>query len=101
MYNDGDMNLEVAPEGVVNITPKAGDMVIITESLTHGALAWRPTDRMRRILVLRYHLQTQGQSGGIPEEVVSRLSPETVELISPAGPTDVKDIVHGDVVELS
>jgi hypothetical protein len=57
--------------------------------------------RSRRILVLRYHLQTQGQSGGIPEEVVARLSPETVELISPAGPTDVKDIVHRDVVELS
>ena len=101
MYDDGNMNLDEAPEGVVNITPRAGDMVIITESLTHGALAWRPADRMRRILVLRYHLQTQGQSGGIPEEVVARLSPETVELISPAGPTDVKDIVHRDVVELS
>ncbi len=76
-------------------------MVIITESLTHGALAWRPTDRMRRILVLRYHPQTQGQSGAIPEEVALRLSPETAELISSAGPMDVKDIVNRDVVELS
>ncbi len=101
MYNDGDMDLDEAPEGIVNITPRSGDMVIITESLTHGALAWRPKERMRRILVLRYHPQTQGQSGGIPEEVASRLSPETVELISPAGPMDVKDIVNRDIVELS
>ena len=101
MYNDGDMNLDEVPEGIVNITPRAGDMVIITESLTHGALAWRPTDRMRRILVLRYHPQTQGQGGAIPEEVALRLSPETAELISPAGPMDVKDIVNRDVVELS
>ena len=96
MYNDGDMDLEEPPEGIVNITPKAGDMVIITESLTHGALPWRPPDRWRRILVLRYHLQTQGQAGSIPEEVVERLSPETAELISMAGPLEVKNIMNQD-----
>jgi hypothetical protein len=101
MYNHGDMSLDEAPPGIVNITPRAGDMVIITESLTHGALAWRPTDRMRRILVLRYHLQTQGGGGGIPQQVIARLSPETVELISAARPTQTKDIVNRESVELS
>ncbi|MEE2657167.1 MAG: phytanoyl-CoA dioxygenase family protein [Candidatus Latescibacterota bacterium] len=101
MYNDGDMDLDEPPEGIVNITPCAGDMIIITESLTHGALSWRPPDRMRRILVLRYHLQTHGLGMSIPDEIMSRLSPETVELISPAGPLDVKDIVERETVELS
>ena len=29
----------------VNITPKAGDIVIISELLTHGVLRWKPKDR--------------------------------------------------------
>ncbi|HIG16576.1 MAG TPA: hypothetical protein EYQ31_04385 [Candidatus Handelsmanbacteria bacterium] len=101
MYNHGDMNVDEVPPGIANITPKAGDMVIITESLTHAALAWKPTDRMRRILVLRYHLQTQGGAGGIPPEVIERLSPETVELISAARPMERKNIVNQESVELS
>ena len=27
---------------IVNVTPKAGDVVIITEMLTHGVLVWKP-----------------------------------------------------------
>ena len=45
------------PPGIVNITPKAGDVVIISELLTHGALPWKPQDRYRCVLVLRYRPQ--------------------------------------------
>ena len=39
LYNDGKIkDTDDIPEGVVNITPKAGDFVIISELLTHGAL---------------------------------------------------------------
>jgi len=43
----GDASAEVPP-GVVNITPKVGDVVVISELLTHGALTWQPKDRERR-----------------------------------------------------
>ncbi len=88
------------PSGVVNITPKAGDLVIITEALTHGVLPWTPKDRNRMILVLRYHLQWQG-SESFPDEIKDRLSPETLELISKAGYQEEKEIVKQDVVTLS
>ena len=42
------------PRGVENITPGGGDMVVMNELVTHGALPWTPRDRRRMILVLRY-----------------------------------------------
>lgn len=88
------------PEGVVNITPKAGDIVIINELLTHGALPWTPKDRMRIILVLRYHPQYTGGSE-LPETIKKRLSPETLELTSRASYKDVKKIVTQDTITLT
>lgn len=88
------------PEGVVNLTPKAGDFVIITEALTHGILAWMPKDKIRMILVLRYHPQYHGREN-LPDEIKARLSPETFELVSKAGYGDEKEIVKQDVVTLS
>ena len=40
-----------------NITPRAGDVVFISELLTHGILHWKPKDRDRRFLILRYQPQ--------------------------------------------
>ena len=88
------------PPGVVNITPKAGDVVIMSESVTHGALSWRATDRLRMYLVLRYFPQYSG-GGEMPEAIRNRLSPETCELISPAGHGIVKQIVETDDVTLT
>ena len=42
-YNDDYFSTEVA-EGVTNVSPSAGDVVIISEHLTHGALSWVPQD---------------------------------------------------------
>ena len=69
---------------IVNVTPKAGDVVLMTEMLTHGVLVWKPQDRDRRFLILRYKTQFFQDERGIrelfPPEVMERLSPETKAL---------------------
>ena len=84
-------NCDHIPEGVVNITPKAGDIVVMNELVTHGTLPWTPKDRMRMILVLRYHPQYAGRSE-LPQAIQQRLSPETLELTARAGYQDQKEI---------
>ena len=71
------------PVGVVNVTPQAGDAVVMTEMLAHGTLQWKPKDRLRRTLVLRYRPQFKGQAA-VPEVLYDRLSPQTRELMAPA-----------------
>ncbi|MEM7127514.1 MAG: phytanoyl-CoA dioxygenase family protein [Chloroflexota bacterium] len=92
MFNNGVVEDELPP-GVLNITPRAGDILIITEALTHGALPWRPRDRSRQFLVLRYKPQYRGQEHYVPETVRGRLSAETQELLSFAHYTHTKQIV--------
>ena len=51
LFNNGiTSNREDLPAGVINVTPRAGDAVVITEMLVHGTLQWNPTDRLRRTL---------------------------------------------------
>ena len=93
LFNNGVIeSLETLPEGVVNVTPKAGDFVVMNEALTHGALPWRPRDRMRMMLVLRYSLQYRSIRD-LPDPIRDRLSPETLELTARAGYTDIKEVV--------
>ena len=101
IFNNGTIDdVDNIPQGVENITPKAGDIVIISELLTHGALPWKPKDRYRCILTLRYRPQDRGESR-VPEELRERLAPETLELISRADHTHTKEIVKKDVVRLT
>ncbi len=101
IFNNGTIeDTDQIPHGVENITPKAGDIVIISELLTHGALPWKPKDRYRCFLVLRYRPQDRGESR-VPEEVRQRLSPETLELIASADKTHTKEIVKTDIVRLT
>ena len=91
---------------LLNITPKAGDVVIISELLTHGVLIWKPEDRDRRFLGLRYVPQFIGSTDEnlpfpFPDEIFERLSPETRELIEFAPRSRVKEIVEKDVLTLS
>ena len=82
LFNEGTMNgIDEAPEGVLNITPEAGDVVIMTESLTHGALAWRPQDRYRAVLMLRYSTRDR-RSSLVNQELRHLLEPKTQELVS-------------------
>ena len=94
LFNNGVLEtLEQLPAGVENITPRAGDMVVMNELVTHGALPWTPRDRRRLILVLRYMPQ-YSRAADIPEAVQRRLTPEVRELTSHAGYQDVKKIVR-------
>lgn len=88
------------PHGIVNVTPKAGDVVIMTEMVAHGTLQWRPKDRMRRTLVLRYRPQFKGQPHALPESIRAQLWPETLELMASAHYTETKAIVQSDTVPL-
>lgn len=100
LFNGGSLEDGSLPEGLLNLTPAAGDMVVISESLTHGALPWNARDRQRIILVLRYRPQTVA-AGALPDEIVARLLPEVRELAAAAGHTDRKAIADVDRVELS
>ena len=101
LFNGGvTAHLEDLPVGVVNVTPRAGDAVVMTEMLAHGTLQWKPKDRLRRTLVLRYRPQFKGQAA-IPEILHDRLSPQTRELMAPAHYTHVKEVVKEDVVRLT
>ncbi|AWT60965.1 MAG: hypothetical protein DF168_02190 [Candidatus Moanabacter tarae] len=91
---------------VLNLTPKAGDVVIIPELLTHGVLTWRPRNRDRRFLMLRYVPQFLGPIGDnlpfpFPSEILERLSPETRELIEFVPRSRTKEIVMQEIVTLS
>ena len=85
---------------LVNVTPKAGDVVIITEMLTHGVLVWQPKDRDRRFLILRYKTQFFQDERGLrepfPPEVMERLSPETKALAAYGSEWEIKDPVKQD-----
>ena len=93
LFDGGMLGNGPLPDGLVNVTPKAGDVLIISESLTHGALPWIPVNRERIILVLRYRSQTASASE-LPKEILNRLSPDVRELVAPAGPTDEKKIAE-------
>ncbi len=91
---------------VLNITPRAGDVVIMSELMTHGALHWKPKDRDRRVQFMRYVPQFVGiTDDNLPfpfsDAILARLSPETRELIEFAPRNCVKDVVKRDVVTLS
>ena len=102
LFNGGQItDVTNLPDGVINLTPRAGDILIISELLTHGILPWTPRDRIRRILVLRYKPQHVGRPSSFPEPIASQLSPETHELIAHAHHTHTKEISKREIVSLS
>lgn len=95
-YGREDFVVEDVPPGVANLTARAGDVLIASELLIHGALTWKPKDRERRFLTMRYGVQHTVTSSikPFPEEIRARLSPETLELIEVAPYNHVKEIVR-------
>ncbi len=99
LFSQGLIEGEVPP-GVLNITPAAGDVVVMPECVTHGVLPWKPADRQRRVLTLRYRPHHR-QAGPIPEAVKERLAPETQELLESEHYTHTKEIAKRERVCLS
>ena len=95
----------VLHSAIKNITPRAGDVVVLSELTTHGVLVWKPKDRDRRFLILRYKTQYfqdhQGERYVYSKELMDKLSPETQELMSYESYWHDKKIVKCETVDLS
>ena len=92
---DRDYVAHTVSPGVHNVCARAGDVVIMPEHLTHGALTWKPRDRDRRFLIMRHtvqHMITR-QRRPVPDAIRQRLDPETIDLIELAPYYEYKDIV--------
>jgi len=99
-FQDLEDSNEPLHPALVNVTPKAGDVVILSELTVHGVRIWKPTDRDRRFLILRYTTQyfsnDRGRKHPFSEEVWERLSPETQELSEVASYGHTKSIISPD-----
>lgn len=101
LLKPGPDGIDPAPDAVfTNLTPKAGDFLCISELLTHGVLQWKPKDRSRQFLILRYRPQYEGKVS-LPQVIIDRLTPETQELVASASYGRIKEIAEHDVVTLS
>ena len=94
LFNEGEISsADELPPGVINVRPRAGDVLVMPEAMTHGILPWTPTDRIRRILVFRYRPQHKDTKSSLPEAIKERLSPEVLELTETGSFKHEKEIV--------
>lgn len=108
IFNGGTL-ADKPPQHTLNITPKAGDVVLMTELTTHGGLRWQAKDRTRITLALRYSPHYLGGKGNLGDtirgrlsrETLERLSPETRELLASGDSQEVKNLVLKNNVTLS
>ncbi len=88
-----------------NIRPKAGDVIILTELTTHGVLVWKPKNRDRRFLILRYKTQyfqdERGRRQPFSDEILAKLSPETRELVAFGDYEHIKEIAKKEEMTFS
>lgn len=54
MAADGSSHLR-QPDGLLHLTPAAGDVLIVPETTSHVVLPWQPTDRGRKVVLARYN----------------------------------------------
>eukprot|EP01048_Picozoa_sp_COSAG05_P009112 COSAG05_NODE_728_length_7700_cov_14.555979_1_plen_348_part_00 len=87
-------------QGMIQLTARAGDIIVCPEATTHGVLPWLPTDRPRHVLGFRYHSQHLGGSIEFEDRVLERLSAPTRELLQYAHYTHTKAIATRSVVTL-
>ena len=86
--------------GMTPICPRAGDMMIMPEAMTHGVMPWIPTDRPRYVLGLRYQSQHLGGSQTWPDGILEKLSPNTRELLQHAHYAYTKGIARQRSVDV-
>jgi len=93
------------PQGVVNLTPQAGDALVIPEVTVRGSLKWKPLVRERRFVVCRYVPQYllswhRDTDFIMIKEMKDRLAPETQELVETAWHKHEKEIAKRDTIRL-
>ena len=96
---------EDLPQGIVNITPNAGDVVVMSDNVYHGSMKWQPTDRDRRAMLFRYVTQYSlsfhnDHDKVLEDELLDRLAPETCELLQTAWRSHEKEITKYDEIRL-
>ena len=86
---------------VVNVTPKAGDVVLFTETLCHGARRWT-LETPRLTVFVRYSTSYASWSPEVQpiEEYRDKLSNDVCELIQVAGFQHRKQIVNKLLTEM-
>lgn len=86
---------ESAPPTVINVCPRAGDVVLFTEALCHGALRWRGNEPRRTVFV-RYSTSYASWSPGhgAIEAHKAKISPEVYELHQQLGHLGRKKVVE-------
>ena len=100
-YDNEGYQCDEVPPGVVDVAARAGDVVFMSEMVSHGALIWKPKDRDRRFMTMRYAPQFIASNRSFSDEILQRLSPETRELVAVTGYAHTKEIAKLDRVELS
>lgn len=81
---------------VLNVPVNAGDAVVFTEALCHGALPWTPKDTPRQTIFQRYCTSYASWSPGAgpKEDFRGQLSEGVYELKKPGGFQGLKKIVE-------
>ena len=98
LFNNGEFFSDgCLTQGVVNVTPRAGDVVIVNEELTHGTMKWNPTDRNRIVFLLGcgpQHVVGSQLTEDYPQHMFDKLSPETREFLEMVPVRHTKEIVN-------
>ena len=98
LFNNGEFFSDgCLTQGVVNVSPRAGDVVIVNEELTHGTMKWNSTDRDRIAFLLGcgpQHVVGPQLTEDYPQQMFDKLSPETREFLEMAPVRHTKEIVN-------
>ena len=97
------ININTGPPTVVNIPVNAGDAVVFTEALCHGALPWPCEDSPRRTMFQRYCTSYASWSpgSGPKEEHREKISEGVYEMKQQGGFQGAKKIVEKLVAEIN
>ena len=98
-----DVTIHTSSSTVINVPIKAGDAVVFTEALCHGALPWPYHDRPRRTMFQRYSTSYASWTPGAgPEEQYkSQLSGGVYEMKQVGGFQGPKKIVEQLILKLN
>ncbi len=98
LFNNGEFFSDgCLTQGVVNVSPRAGDVVIVNEELTHGTMKWNPTDRSRIVFLLGcgpQHVVGSQLTEDYPQQIFDKLSTETREFLEMTPVRYTKEIVN-------